>query len=97
MITYITISNVSDSGSGYTASLTYSPITTSDSGLITATVTVSPSDDSMYIQSVTATETDTLCIQGENPLYYISHIICFEGLVLEQNIPIGFCIYNLIS
>ena len=67
----ITISNVSTSESGYTASLTYSPITTSDSGLITATVTVSPSDDSMYIQSVTATATDTLCIQGKNLLYYI--------------------------
>ena len=64
---HITISNVSDSESGYTASLTYSPITTSDSGLITATVTVSPSDDSMYIHSVTATATDTLCIQGTNP------------------------------
>ena len=37
------------------ASLTYSPIATSDSGLITATVTVSPSDDSIYIQSVIAT------------------------------------------
>ena len=46
----------------------------------------------LVIQSVTATETDTLCIQGENPLYYISHIICFEDLVLEQNIPIGFYI-----
>ena len=66
---HITISNVRDSENGYTASLTYSPIATSDSGLITATVTVSPSDDSMYIQSVTATATDTLCIQGKNPLY----------------------------
>ena len=43
----ISLSSVSVSGSGYTASLTYSPIATSDSGLITATVTVSPSDDSM--------------------------------------------------
>ena len=68
---HITISNVSDSESGYTASLTYSPIATSDSGLITATVTVSPSDDSMYIQSVTATANDTLCIQGKNLLYNI--------------------------
>ena len=59
---HITISNVSDSESGYTASLTYSPIASSDSGLITATVTVSPSDDSMYIQSVTSTATNTLCI-----------------------------------
>ena len=62
---HITISNVSDIESGYTASLTYSPIATSDSGLITATVTVSPSDDSMYIQSVTATANDTLCVQGK--------------------------------
>ena len=68
---HIAISNVTDSKSGYTASLTYSPITTSDSGLITATVTVSPSDDSMYIQSVIATATDTLCVQGKNPLYNI--------------------------
>ena len=74
---HITISNVSDSESGYTASLTYSPITTSDSGLITATVTVSPSDDSMYIQSVTANATDTLCVQGKNLPYYISHTIFF--------------------
>ena len=62
----ITISNVSNIESGYTASLTYSLIATSDSGLITATVTVSPSDDSVYVQSVTATATDTLCIQGKN-------------------------------
>ena len=64
---HITISNVSDSESGYTASLTYSPIATSDSGLITATVTVSPSDDSVYIQSVTATATDILTVQDKNP------------------------------
>ena len=61
---HITISNVSDSESGYTASLSYSPIATSDSGLITATLTVSPSDDSMYIQSVTATATHTLSVHG---------------------------------
>ena len=47
------------------ASLTYSPIATSDSGLITATVTVSPSDDSMYIQSVTATTFLNAIISGE--------------------------------
>ena len=60
----ITISNVSTSERGYTASLIYSPIATSDSGLITATVTVSPSDDSMYIQSVTATESHTINVEG---------------------------------
>ena len=90
---HITISNVSTSERGYTASLTYSPIATSDSGLITATVTVSPSDDSMYTQSVTATANDTLCIQGKNPPYYISHIY-FEGPVLEQKIYDGFIVYT---
>ena len=60
----ISISNVTDGQNGYTASLTYSPIATSDSGLITATVTVSPSNDSMYIQSVTATANDTLSVEG---------------------------------
>ena len=86
---HITISNVSDNGRGYTASLTYSPIATSDSGLITATVTVSPSDDSMYIQSVTATANDTLCVQGKNP--------SFEVPILEHNIHIGFYIQPDIS
>ena len=85
---HITISNVSDSESGYTASLTYSPITTSDSGLITANITVSPSDNSMYIQSVTSTATDALCIQGKNPIY---NNIYFEGPILDQNIHIEFC------
>ena len=60
----ILVSSVRTSGSGYTASLTYSPIATSDSGLITATVTVSPSDDSMYVQSVTATEAHNLSVHG---------------------------------
>ena len=41
----IKISSVNNLGR---ASLTYSPIATSDSGLITANVTASPSDDSMY-------------------------------------------------
>ena len=60
----ISISPVTLSKSGYTASLTYSPIATSDNGLITATVTVSPSDDSVYIQSVTATATHTINVEG---------------------------------
>ena len=60
----IKISSVNNLGR---ASLTYSPIATSDSALITATVTVSPSDDSMYIQSVTATATVTLTVQGNSP------------------------------
>ena len=64
----ISVSSVSTSESGYTASLIYSPIATSDSGLITATVSVSPSDDSMYIQSVTATANDFLTVQGNDHL-----------------------------
>ena len=64
LITSISVSSVSTSESGYTASLNYSPITTSDSGLITATVSVSPSDDSMYIQSVTATAVYNLSVHG---------------------------------
>ena len=43
----------------------YSPIATSDSGLITVTLTASPSDDSMYIQSVTATAFLIVIISGE--------------------------------
>ena len=61
----ISVSSVSTSESGYTASLTYTPIATSDSGLITATVSVSPSDDSIsYIQSVTATAVHNLSVHG---------------------------------
>ena len=60
----ISVSSVSTNESGYTASLTYSPIATSDSGLITATVTVSPSDESMYMQSVTATSFHNLSVNG---------------------------------
>ena len=45
-------------------SLTYSPIATSDSGLITATVTVSSLDSSMLIQPVTATSLFELNITG---------------------------------
>ena len=58
----IKISSVNDLGR---ASLTYSPIATSDSGLITANVTASPSDDSMYMQSVTATTVLNVTISGE--------------------------------
>ena len=58
----IKISSVNNLGR---ASLTYSPIATSDSGLITANVTASPSDDSMYIQSVTATTFLNAIISGE--------------------------------
>ena len=62
--TRTTISAVSGSGDNYTASLTYTPVATSDSGQVTATVTVSPSDDSMYIQNVTANDTEMLTVEG---------------------------------
>ena len=64
MLSYIasdgrtTVSDVSGSGTRYTASLSFSPIAISDSGQFIATVTVSPTTTSQYIQSVTAT-TDT--------------------------------------
>ena len=62
--TRTTVSAVSGSGDNYTASLTYTPIATSDSGQVTATVTVSPSDESMYIQNVTANDTEMLTVEG---------------------------------
>ena len=60
------ISPVSGSGDSYTASLTYIPIATSDGGQFTATVTVSPSDGSMFIQTATPTDTEMLTIEGKN-------------------------------
>ena len=64
--TRTSISPVSGSGDSYTASLTYTPIATSDSGQFTATVTVSPSDGSMFVQTVTATDTEMLTVEGMN-------------------------------
>ena len=60
------ISPVSGSGDSYTASLTYTPIATTDGGQFTATVTVSPSDGSMFVQTVTATDTEMLTVEGMN-------------------------------
>ena len=60
------ISPVSGSGDSYTASLTYTPIATSDGGQFTATVTVSPPDGSMFVQTVTATDTEMLTVEGMN-------------------------------
>ena len=60
--TRTTVSAVSGSGDSYTSSLTYSPITISDSGQITATVTVRPLN--IYIRTVTATASETLIITG---------------------------------
>ena len=60
------ISPVNDSDDSYIAFLTYTPIATSDSGQFTATVTVSPSDGSMFIQTVTATDTEMIIVEGMN-------------------------------
>ena len=60
----ITISAVSGSGANYTASLSYSPITIDDGGLVTATLTVRPSDGSQFIQSVTAIAQETVDVEG---------------------------------
>ena len=60
--TSATVSPVSGSGDRYTASLIYSSITVSDSGQITATVTVRPLSE--YIRTVTATASDILNITG---------------------------------
>ena len=61
---HITISPVSGSGDSYTASLTYSPITISDSGQITAIVTVRPMIENEYIRTVNATALESLSITG---------------------------------
>ena len=58
--TRTTVSAVSGSGDSYTASLNYSPITTSDSGLITATITVRTTDGS----TMTANGTEMLNVEG---------------------------------
>ena len=61
---HIAISAVSGSGDSYTASLIYSPITISDSGQITAIVTVRPETVNEYIRSVNATALESLIITG---------------------------------
>ena len=61
--TRTTVSAVCGSGDNYTASLTYSPITISDSGNITANV--SPSDESTHINIETGTNTVMLTVEGE--------------------------------
>ena len=57
----ITVSDVDGFGR---ATLTYSPLAFSDRGLITVTVTVHPSNDSMYIQSTTTTGSINLTTHG---------------------------------
>ena len=62
----IAISPVSGSGDSYSASLTYTPIATSDGGQFTATFTVSPSDGSMFVQTLTTTDTEMIIVEGMN-------------------------------
>ena len=63
--THITVSDVSDSSdTSYIATLIYSPITNDDSGIITATVTVTPSVESQYIQTATVMAQDMVDVQG---------------------------------
>ena len=62
--TRTTVSPVSGSGVTYTASLNYSPLATTDSGQVSATVTVSRFDESMRIQSVTASDIEMLTVKG---------------------------------
>ena len=61
---HTTVSAVSGSGDSYTASLSYSPINTTDSGQITAIVTAS----SMHVY-FTATGTESLHVQGIQYMY----------------------------
>ena len=62
--TRITVSDVSGSDTSYTASLTFSPITTDDTGSYTASVTVRPTTTSQYIQTVTVTDTEMVDVMG---------------------------------
>ena len=60
----IHVSSISGSDGRYTASLTYSPILTSDRGNITATVTVSVSNMGSIISEVTAVKNLMLAVTG---------------------------------
>ena len=64
--TRTTVSLVSGGDTRYTASLRLSPITLSDYGLISATVTVGPTITSQYIQTVMESGSDMLGIIGNN-------------------------------
>ena len=64
--THITVSDVSDSSdTSYIATLIYSPITNDDSGIITVTVTVTPSEILQYILTATVMTQDIMIdVQG---------------------------------
>ena len=83
--TLTTVSAVSGSGDSYTASLNYSPTTTSDSGLVTATVTVSADIESMYIQNVMANDTEMLTVEGIYNLYAQIYGLMITPLPLQTS------------
>ena len=62
--TRTTVSAVSGSGDSYTASLTYSPITISDSGQITANMSVCVGSDGSICIQISATDTEQLLVHG---------------------------------
>ena len=59
------VTPVSGGGGSYTASLTYSPITTSDGGQFTANVTFRPTTESMYILGGSVQDTEMVMVSGE--------------------------------
>ena len=69
--TRTSVSAVSGSGGMYTASFNYSPISISENGTFTATVVVSPDDESAYSNPVIASDTFSLNILGKYYLYSI--------------------------
>ena len=82
--THTTVSSITGSGSSYTASLSFSPVNSSDHGNITATVTVGSSE---YVETVTGSDSDILEIQGNvcmNECYDISLIHSFQVFQLPM-------------
>ena len=71
------VTPVSGGGGSYTASLTYSPITTSDGGQFTANVTFRPTAESMYILGGSVQDTEIVMVNG----------------VLEASADLPQCIY----
>ena len=63
--THTTVSAVSGSEGNFKASLTYLPITISDSGRHWATVSIKPSYKSIHIKSLSIAETMALIVNGE--------------------------------
>jgi len=58
------VTPVSGGGGSYTASLTYSPITTSDGGQFTVSVTFRPTAESVYILGGSVVDTQRVILNG---------------------------------